>query len=535
MSGIDSPALSNALAAWADRLGADGVDVTSSAHEPAARATFATSSRTPAVIRPSDRSAVQDCVRIANRFGIPIYPVSTGRNWGYGSRAPVSDAVLLDLGRLNHITDFSEPLAYVTLEPGVTQRQLHEFLLAQRSDLWMDATGSSPDCSVIGNTLERGFGHTPYGEHAAWACGLEVVLPSGECIETGFCRFPNSKVGAVNRWGSGPSLDGLFYQSNLGIVTRMSIWLMPKPECFEAFFLQSHGTVGPLVEALRPLRLNGTLRSVVHLGNDYKVLSGSGEYPWEAAQGRTPLTPEAVSTLRREFGLARWNGSGGLYGTNGQVRDARRSLRRALEGKVARLQFVDDRKLQFIRRIERPYRLLTGRSDLSRALVMVPPLLDVLKGVPTDRFLPSAYWRKKQVPAADFDPDRDRCGLLWTSPVAPSTAEDAEAVTQTAAATLIEHGFEPIMSMSLINERSTITTIALTYDRDVEGEDAKAMRAYRILTEALIKRGYPPYRLNVAGMEMGDTGGDYSVALKLIKAALDPGGILSPGRYEPRK
>src|SRR5688572_1193823 len=193
-----------------------------SARESAARSTFATSSRTPAILRPADRLAVQACVRIANRFGVPIYPLSTGRNWGYGSRAPVRDAVLLDLGRLNQITDFSEPLAYVTLEPGVTQRQLHEFLRAQRSALWMDATGSSPDCSVIGNTLERGFGHTPYGEHAAWACGLEVVLPTGHCIETGFCRFPNTRAGAVNRWGSGPSLDGLFFQSNLGIVTRMS-------------------------------------------------------------------------------------------------------------------------------------------------------------------------------------------------------------------------------------------------------------------------------------------------------------------------
>jgi 4-cresol dehydrogenase (hydroxylating) len=361
-----------------------------------------------------------------------------------------------------------------------------------------------------------------------------VVLPSGHCIETGFCRFPNSNVGAVNRWGAGPSLDGLFFQSNLGIVTRMSIWLMPRPERFEAFFLQSEGTVGPLVEALRPLRLNGTLRSVVHLGNDYKVLSGSGEYPWQSAQGRTPLTPEAMGALRRELGLARWNGSGGLYGTNGQVRDARRSLRRALRNEVTRLRFVDDRTVEIIRRVERPYRLLTGRSDLQRALTMVPPLLSVLKGEPTERFLPSAYWRKRQIPAADFDPDRDRCGLLWSSPVSPSTAEDAEAVTKTAATILVEHGFEPIMSMSLINERSTITTIALTYDRDVEGEDERAMKAYRALTETLIKRGYPPYRLSVAGMDLGDTGGDYSVALRSIKAALDPGAILSPGRYEPR-
>src|SRR5262249_33621177 len=146
------------------------------------------------------------------------------------------DAVLVDLGRLNQIVDFDEELAYVTLEPGVTQGQLIAFLREQKSTLWMDATGAGLDCSIIGNTLERGFGHTPMGDHCANASALEVVLPNGECVETGFGRFPGAKAGALGRWGLGPSLDGLFSQSNLGIVTRMTVWLMPAPESFQAFF-----------------------------------------------------------------------------------------------------------------------------------------------------------------------------------------------------------------------------------------------------------------------------------------------------------
>jgi 4-cresol dehydrogenase (hydroxylating) len=397
----------------------------------------------------------------------------------------------------------------------------------------MDATGSSPDCSIIGNTIERGFGHTPYGDHCSHACGFEVVLPTGNCMETGFCRFPQSKTGPLNRWGVGPSLDGLFSQSNLGIVTRMSIWLMPAPEYFQAFFFQSQEEIGTLVEAVRPLRLNGTLRSIIHLGNDYKILSGTGEYPWNATGGRTPVAPETMASLRRDLQMGRWSGSGGLYGTRSQVREARTSLRRALHGKMDRLQFVDERMLALIRTIERPYHFLTRRTDLRRALKIVPPLLDVLKGIPTEGFLPSAYWRKRRGASDDFDPDRDRCGLLWCSPVAPNTGEHAETVTQLGTAIALEHGFEPIISMSLINERSTITTIAITYDRQIDGEDEKAMRCYRALTQALLAQGYPPYRLNVASMEYGHTGGDYAAALQAIKAALDPKGILAPGRYEP--
>ena len=69
--------------------------------------------------------------------------------------------------------------------PGVTQEQLFSFLKERNSKLWMDSTGASPRCSLIGNTMERGFGHTPYGDHFAHTCGLEVVLPDGEVIETG--------------------------------------------------------------------------------------------------------------------------------------------------------------------------------------------------------------------------------------------------------------------------------------------------------------------------------------------------------------
>jgi 4-cresol dehydrogenase (hydroxylating) len=310
----------------------------------------------------------------------------------------------------------------------------------------------------------------------------------------------------------------------------MSVWLMPAPSHFEAFFFQSQESIGPLMAALRPLRMNGTLRSVVHLGNDYKVLSSSGKYPESIGAPRL-VTAETMKRLRSELQVARWSGSGGLYGTRMQIGEARRALKAALRGRVDRLRFVNDRTLRMMRRLERPYRLLSGRTDLQHALTIVSPLLDVLRGIPTDGFLASAYWRKPNVPTAGFDPDRDSCGLLWCSPIAPNTAEDVEAVAQLAGLILPAHGFEPIISMSMINERSIIATIALTYDRQVADEDEKAMRCFRELMEALLNGGYPPYRLNVAAMEYADTGGDYARLLQSIKAALDPKDILAPDHY----
>jgi 4-cresol dehydrogenase (hydroxylating) flavoprotein subunit len=349
--------------AWIAIVGPAHVIDDRDALEAASTATFATRARVPLIVRPENREQVQACMRVAHAHGVAVYPVSSGLNWGYGSRVPSADgSVVLDLRRMGRIVDFSETLAYVTVEPGVTQQQLFDFLAAEKSGLWMDATGTSPAASLIGNTMERGFGHTPYGDHFAHVCALEVVLGDGTCIDTGFARFGQTATAPIYRWGLGPVLDGLFTQSNFGIVTRMTIWLMPAPEHFQAYFFRCDqpGDLGRVIDALRPLKLSGTLRSAAHIGNDYKVLNGLQQYPWDDVQGRTPLRPEDMAPIRRRLRIGLWNGSGGLYGTRGQVREARRLVRRQLRGVASRLEFLDDRRLSLARRFAAPYRLITG-------------------------------------------------------------------------------------------------------------------------------------------------------------------------------
>jgi len=332
----------SALADWSELLGAEHVVTEAPVLHAAETGTFASTHRIPAIIRPGCRQEVQECLRIANRQDTPVYPISSGRNWGYGSRIPPADGcVLMDLRRMNRIVDFSESLAYVTVEPGVTQAQLYSFLEERGSNLWMDATGASPQCSLIGNAVERGFGHTPYGDHFAHVCGLEVVLPTGDAIETGFARFPSAQAAPVYHWGVGPALDGLFSQSNYGIVTRMTIWLMPRPEYFQAYYFRCEEAQGlpAAIDALRPLRLDGTIRSASHIANDYKVVSALRQYPWLETGGRTPLDGTVMAKLRDELKIGAWNGSGALYGTKRQVQEARRLLRKALHGKAQRGQF----------------------------------------------------------------------------------------------------------------------------------------------------------------------------------------------------
>lgn len=123
-----------------------------------------------AVVAPRDVAEVQAIVRLCNEFEIPLWPFSVGRNVGYGGAAPrVPGSVGLDMGRhMNKILKVDVEGAYALVEPGVTFSDLHQYLVDNnlRDKLWVDV----PDLgggSVLGNTIERGVGYTPYGLSSA--------------------------------------------------------------------------------------------------------------------------------------------------------------------------------------------------------------------------------------------------------------------------------------------------------------------------------------------------------------------------------
>jgi (+)-pinoresinol hydroxylase len=85
--------------------------------------------------------------------------------------------------------------------------------------------------ALVGNALDHGAGRTPlpYRDHFDAHCGMEVVLANGEVVRTGMGAMPNSQLWQQTKYGPGPLLDGMFSQSNYGVVTKMGFWLMPEP------------------------------------------------------------------------------------------------------------------------------------------------------------------------------------------------------------------------------------------------------------------------------------------------------------------
>src|SRR5262245_61607524 len=79
----------------------------------------------PLVLRPANEDQVLRIVLIANDHRIPLYPFSTGKNWGLGSKLPVIDGlVIVDLSQMNRIIEVNEDFGYAIIEPGVTQAMM---------------------------------------------------------------------------------------------------------------------------------------------------------------------------------------------------------------------------------------------------------------------------------------------------------------------------------------------------------------------------------------------------------------------------
>ena len=244
-------------------------------------------------------------MKIANEFRVPLYPISTGRNLGYGGSAPaLSGSVVLDLKRMNKILEVDERNAYALVEPGVSYFDLYRYMKEHKLKVWIDC----PDPgwgSVIGNALDHGVGYTmnPYRDHWDGHCGLEVVTGAGDLVRTGMGALPGSKTWQHFKYGFGPHVDGIFSQSNFGVVTKMGVWLMPEPEAYiegQALVFK-HDDIIPLVEHMKYLMNAGIQNCGTNLQSPIRFALGADP---ELRKLLTRSDPEVDRETQRVRGRA---------------------------------------------------------------------------------------------------------------------------------------------------------------------------------------------------------------------------------------
>lgn len=220
-----------------------------------------------AAVAPDGVEQVQKIARIASAYKIPLWTISTGKNLGYGGSAPLlGGSVVLDLKRMDRVLEVNDKNHYALVEPGVSYFDLYKYVHDRGLKVWIDP----PDPgwgSLVGNALERGGGYTPMRDHFDCHCGMEVVLANGEVVRTGMGALPNSKTWQQYKYGFGPYVDGIFSQSNLGIVTKMGFWLFPEPEAYIAgnVVVSKHDDLFALVEIFANLINSGVVQATTNV------------------------------------------------------------------------------------------------------------------------------------------------------------------------------------------------------------------------------------------------------------------------------
>lgn len=178
-------------------------------------------------IIPNSAEEVQEIVKIANKYKIPVVPWVSGINFG-SIATPRKGGIVVDLRRLNRIIEVNIDDMYAVIEGGVTWADLKGYLEKNHPNLRAGITWSPPGTGVVPACLCYGMFDLGMlgGNGAEFINGMEVVLGSGDLIKVGSCSLSNYWYGRQPL----PDLAGLFigWEGTTGIVTKMAVKLWPK-------------------------------------------------------------------------------------------------------------------------------------------------------------------------------------------------------------------------------------------------------------------------------------------------------------------
>src|ERR1700685_3474633 len=268
-----------------------------------------------AAVAPDGVEQVQAVIGIANKFKIPLWTISTGKNLGYGGSAPLlGGSVVLDLKRMDRILEVNDKNHYALVEPGVSYFDLYRYIQDKGLKVWIDPADPGWG-SLIGNAVDRGGGRTPMRDHFDAVCGMEVVLPSGEVMRTGMGALPGSKTWQQYKYGFGPYVTGIFSQSSLGIVTKMGIWLFPEPEAYltGTVTVPKRDDLVPLVATLAYLMNSSIVNGTTSVGSPLTFARQDPALAALYAKPRGPSTQE-LEQYAQQKNLGYWSVELPFYG-----------------------------------------------------------------------------------------------------------------------------------------------------------------------------------------------------------------------------
>ena len=453
-----------------------------------------------AAVAPASAEEVQAIVRLANQYKTPLWPVSRGKNLGYGQAAPrMAGSIVLDLSRMNRVLELDPVLGYCVIEPGVSFFDLYEHIEREKAPLWMSVPGNGWG-SVLGNALDHGIGYTPYGLHARNLCGLEAVLPDGDMMRTGMGGMDKNPAWHLFPLSYGPDWTQMFSQSNMGVVVKAGLWLQPEPDTSLQLSLDipKEEDIGWVIDTIAPLKISGLIEQNVFIPSwlGKLVVLGQRKDFWD----KPGAIPEwRVQELLKEHKLGYWKAQVRLYGDEGVNK--------------AKAEVI---KAAFKRHIDTPMHEEWWRRGDPRSQ------FDLTLGVPTATPLQMGDWVG------------GRGAHLGFSPVVPATSTHILGQLRRSRKIIADHDVDFYASFT-IGGRFANNINMLMYDRDNDAQVQNMKRLFTALITETAAARYSEYRTHLGWMDaVGDTLAFNNHAQRRlnekVKDAIDPNGIIAPGK-----
>lgn len=479
-----------------------------------------------------------------------LYPISTGQNWGYGTSQPTGlgkNIILLDLGKLTNIKHFDSELGLVTIEPGVTQQQLSDYLLLNNYDYMVPVTGAGPDCSILANALERGYGITPYTDHFSAVTSIHGYWANGRPYQSAVSELDASDDKLVDKtfkWGLGPYLEGLFTQSNLGIVSQMTIRLAKRKAGFTSFFIQLKNDA--LLEKAVPLirqvlqDYEGIIGSI-NLMDQRRLLSMFAKNP-KGNGTHQVMNNQEVKKLANDLQTPSWTIVGSIYGSLGVVSAVKKEINDVFKQLPCKRVYSNSIAIVLTNKVinKLPDWLIDKIPTLAKVVVQLDSFnkgKDIMLGKPNKVALTLAYWRHKD--SQDFDkdklsPGKDGCGLLWYAPLITMKANKVREFVDFIRETCPKFNIEPFITFTNLKHDCVDSTIPIVFDLNNANAVTDAHNCLKELVEEGLKKGFVPYRLSIDQQQsLLNKDSDFWQTVNQLKNSLDPHNILSQGRYNP--
>jgi 4-cresol dehydrogenase (hydroxylating) len=484
------------------------------------------------VLVPANVRGLSACLTLANEHSIPVHPISCGKNYGYGSLSSYQgESVVIDLKRLNHISECNAQYGYVIVEPGVTFRQVYQHIAEHAPNYKLSSFGGSSQASMIGNALERGLGKGITGNREVSSEAMEIVLADGSIVSLkDNLNFPD-KTAIFQHSTIGINLSPLLFQSNLAVVSKMIIWLEPIPEYMHliTFAVERENQLKSLLIILQELIQKNLIIPVYSFYNDIRLMVGSGkrldDYPQTSF---VKIKKNILAELKENYGreISVWNSSFCVASSCLEEGELKAKLIEEKLKKITSFITVDviDKKTakKFIKK--------SANDDYKVKESDFRFLFNL--GYTNEYDQQSLYWRMPRSTKRSDNPVQDGCGLIWFAPKIPFDANQISFFYKELKKIATQFNRELPVTFQVKSPHLICGIIPILFNQQDQQSTKDAYQFYYALLEMSCEKGYLPYRLPNISMEVLFSGDNpYFDLLKKIKNAFDTKGIISPGRY----